>query len=78
MPDDPALVERFEAFCGGMEIANAYTELNDPRDQHARFEEQAQTRAGDEEAHPIDDDYVQGAEHGMPPTGGLGVGHRPR
>jgi lysyl-tRNA synthetase class 2 len=75
MPGDPTMTERFEAFCGGMEIANGYSELNDPDEQHARFEEQAAAgRAGDEEAHPIDDDYVQALGYGMPPTGGLGVG----
>jgi lysyl-tRNA synthetase class 2 len=75
MPGDPSLTERFEAFAGGMEIANGYSELNDPDEQHARFEEQAQMgRAGDAEAHPIDDDYVNALGYGMPPTGGLGVG----
>ena len=75
MPDRPHLTERFEAFCGGMEIANGYSELNDPDEQHARFEEQAQFgRAGDEAAHPIDRDYVNALGYGMPPTGGLGVG----
>ncbi len=75
MPDNPTLTERFEAFCGGMEIGNGYSELNDPDEQHARFEEQAQmSRAGDAEAHPIDDDYVNALGYGMPPTGGLGVG----
>ncbi len=75
MPGDPLLTERFEAFCGGMEIGNGYSELNDPDEQHARFEEQAQLgRAGDAEAHPIDDDYVNALGYGMPPTGGLGVG----
>jgi lysyl-tRNA synthetase class 2 len=75
MPHDPTLTERFEAFAGGMEIANGYSELNDPDEQHARFEEQAQMgRAGDAEAHPIDDDYVNALGYGMPPTGGLGVG----
>jgi lysyl-tRNA synthetase, class II len=75
MPDRPHLTERFEAFCGGMEIANGYSELNDPDEQHARFEEQAQMgRAGDEAAHPIDHDYVNALGYGMPPTGGLGVG----
>jgi lysyl-tRNA synthetase class 2 len=75
MPHRPHLTERFEAFCGGMEIANGYSELNDPEEQHARFEEQAQMgRAGDEAAHPIDHDYVNALGYGMPPTGGLGVG----
>ncbi len=74
-PDDPFTVERFEAFCGGMEIANGYSELNDPAEQHERFVEQAAAgRAGAEETHPIDDDYVMALEYGMPPTGGLGVG----
>jgi lysyl-tRNA synthetase, class II len=72
---EPGLVERFEAYVLGIEIANAFTELNDPDEQRARFE--AQTRhaaAGDEEAQPFDEDYVQALEHGMPPTGGLGLG----
>lgn len=74
-PDDDGLVERFEAFCGGMEIANGFSELNDPDEQRARFEEQAAAgRAGDEEAHPVDDDYVTALMYGMPPTGGVGLG----
>ena len=74
-PDDPAWVERFEIFCGGMEIANGYSELNDPLEQLARFEEQALARAaGDHEAHGIDEDYVRALCYGMPPAAGEGVG----
>lgn len=72
---EPGLVERFEAFAGGMEFSNAFTELNDPDDQRARFEAQAKDRdEGDEETQPYDEDYVFALEHGMPPTGGIGVG----
>ena len=72
---EPGLVERWEAFCGGVEIANAFTELNDPDEQRARFEEQARySAAGDEEAQPYDEVFVEALEHGMPPTGGLGLG----
>ena len=72
---EDGLVERFECFAGGMEFANAFTELNDPDDQRARFEEQKrQTAEGDEEAQPYDEDYVRALEHGMPPTGGIGIG----
>jgi len=72
---DAGLVERFEAICNGKEICNAFSELNDPRDQRARLEEQTQLRAGgDEEAMPIDEDYIRALEYGMPPTAGLGMG----
>jgi lysyl-tRNA synthetase class 2 len=73
--EDPRLVERFEAFVGGMEIANAFTELNDPDEQRARFESQQRyAAAGDEEAQPYDEAFVQALEQGMPPTSGIGVG----
>ncbi len=72
---EPGLVERFECFAGGMEFANAFTELNDPDEQRARFEtQQRHTAEGDEEAQPFDEDYVRALEQGMPPTGGIGVG----
>ena len=74
-PDDPDTVERFELYAGGFELANAFSELNDPVEQRRRFEEQLKHRAGgDEEAHAMDDDYVRALEFGMPPAGGEGVG----
>jgi lysyl-tRNA synthetase class 2 len=72
---EPGLVERFECFAAGMEFSNAFTELNDPDEQRARFEQQARDEAaGDEETQPYDEDYVRALEQGMPPTGGIGVG----
>jgi lysyl-tRNA synthetase class 2 len=73
--DDPGLVDRFELFVARMEVANAYSELNDPLEQRRRFEQQLSARAaGDEEAHPLDEDYVRALEYGLPPTAGEGIG----
>ena len=74
-PDDADTVERFELYAGGMEIANAFSELNDPVEQRRRFEDQRRAhRAGDAEAHAMDDDYIRALEYGLPPTGGEGIG----
>jgi lysyl-tRNA synthetase class 2 len=74
-PDDPRLVERFEGFIGGVEVANAFSELNDPDDQRKRLEASLRDHAaGDEEAHPMDEDYIAALEVGLPPSGGLGIG----
>ncbi|HXI30399.1 MAG TPA: amino acid--tRNA ligase-related protein, partial [Vicinamibacterales bacterium] len=74
-PDDLDTVERFELYIGGFEVANAFSELNDPAEQRRRFEAQLQNRArGDLEAHAMDEDYIRALEYGLPPTGGEGVG----
>ncbi len=74
-PDDPGTVERFEGFAGGMELCNAFTELNDPIDQEARFAEMGRAYAADDdERHPMDEDYLRAMRYGMPPNGGFGMG----
>ena len=71
----PGLVERFQPFVGGLECGNAYTELNDPLDQRARFEDQARQRSqGDDETQILDEDFLEALEVGMPPTSGVGLG----
>ena len=73
--DDASIAERFELFIAGIEIANAYSELNDPEEQRRRFEDQLKKRAaGDQEAHAMDDDYIRALSYGMPPTAGEGIG----
>ncbi len=74
-PDEPEFVERFEIYAAGMEIANAFTELNDPQEQRRRFEQQlARKLGGDQEAHLMDEDYIRALCYGMPPAGGEGIG----
>jgi lysyl-tRNA synthetase class 2 len=74
-PDDPDWVERFEFYIGGFEVGNAFSELNDPVEQHNRFEQQLAERGrGDDEAHQMDEDYVRALAYGLPPTGGEGIG----
>jgi lysyl-tRNA synthetase class 2 len=73
--DDPDTVERFELYAGGFEVANGFSELNDPAEQRRRFEAQLKERAaGDAEAHQMDEDYIRALEYGLPPTGGEGIG----
>jgi lysyl-tRNA synthetase class 2 len=75
MPGNPKIVERFEGFVAGMELCNAFTELNDPLDQEARFLEMGREYAAqDEERHPMDEDYLRAMRYGMPPNGGFGMG----
>jgi lysyl-tRNA synthetase class 2 len=75
LPGDPQIVERFEGYMGGFEICNAFSELNDPLDQLARFLEMSRSlKADDEELHPMDEDYLRAMRYGMPPNGGFGMG----
>jgi lysyl-tRNA synthetase class 2 len=71
--DDPSIAERFELYVAGMEIANGFSELNDPADQEARFREQIE-HGGDEVPKQLDEDYIRALAHGLPPTGGEGIG----
>lgn len=74
-PDNPRLTRRFEPYIAAQEMGNAFSEINDPMDQKERFADQVKQRAaGDEEAHPMDEDFLEAMEYGMPPTGGLGIG----
>jgi lysyl-tRNA synthetase, class II len=74
-PGNPHIVERFEGFVAGFELCNAFSELNDPLDQEARFQEMGRDfAADDEERHPMDEDYLRAMRYGMPPTGGFGMG----
>jgi lysyl-tRNA synthetase class 2 len=74
-PDEPEWTERWEIYIGQMEVANGFSELNDPEDQRRRFEQQLSERErGDEEAHQMDEDYIRALSYGMPPAGGVGVG----
>ena len=75
MPDQPEKAARFQVIAGGIELINAFSELNDPQEQARRFEEQVEARqAGDEEAQPYDQDFIEALEYGMPPAAGFGMG----
>jgi lysyl-tRNA synthetase class 2 len=74
-PEDPRIAERFELFINGMEVANGFSELNDPREQYERFADQTKQReGGDEEAMVLDEDYIRALAYGMPPAAGIGIG----